>query len=207
MSWGRRIGAMAFMLVGFTGTYGLVIAMNVKATLGGEEAANTVPSFEVAPPKKKPPQRQQRKKKSKPKKSSAKTPPMPMLSASLSGVDFGLPGMDGGFDDITDSLLGDVQDTVMTAETVTSLPEPMSRVAPIYPSRARARGVEGLVVMSVLVSEEGEVQDARVVEASPAGVFEEVALAAVKQWSFRPAEYEGRNVSIRIEVPMRFALQ
>ena len=61
---------------------------------------------------------------------------VPMLAASLSGVDFGLPGMDGAFDDLNDSLLGDVQDTVMTAETVSTLPEPMSRVAP---SRAAVR--------------------------------------------------------------------
>lgn len=62
---------------------------------------------------------------------------------------------------------------------------------PTYPAAARADGVEGYVVLEYRVSEAGEVEAPRVVESSPPGVFDGVALAAIRSWRYRPWKDEG----------------
>ena len=64
----------------------------------------------------------------------------------------------------------------------------------IYPPQAKAAGIEGRVVVSYDVTAEGHVINAAVAEASPSGVFEEAALAAVRSWRFRPALRDGEAV-------------
>ena len=62
----------------------------------------------------------------------------------------------------------------------------VSATGATYPPQAREAGVEGYVVVRYDVDAEGRVINARVVEATPRGVFEEAALAAVTRWRFRP---------------------
>ncbi|HSG91245.1 MAG TPA: energy transducer TonB [Pseudomonadales bacterium] len=57
---------------------------------------------------------------------------------------------------------------------------------PVYPARAKAEGVEGYVVVEYRVNVRGEVEDARVVEAEPAGAFDAAALTAIRTWKYRP---------------------
>jgi protein TonB len=65
---------------------------------------------------------------------------------------------------------------------------------PTYPEGAKARGVEGWVEVEYTVTAEGTVDDVRVVDASPAGVFDAAALAAVRTWRYRPLREDGRPV-------------
>lgn len=83
----------------------------------------------------------------------------------------------------------------------------LHRVQPRYPSRAAARGVEGWVRLEVTVSPAGTVSDARVVDASPKGVFDRAALEAIRQWRFKPAFREGRAVEQQAEQTIRFRLE
>lgn len=57
---------------------------------------------------------------------------------------------------------------------------------PSYPAAARADRIEGHVVLEYRVSETGRVEAPRVVESVPAGVFDGVALAAIRSWRYRP---------------------
>ncbi len=57
---------------------------------------------------------------------------------------------------------------------------------PTYPAAARADGIEGYVVLEYRVTEDGRVEMPRVVEASPPGVFDGVALTAIRSWRYRP---------------------
>lgn len=59
---------------------------------------------------------------------------------------------------------------------------------PTYPAAARAEGIEGHVVLEYRVSEAGTVEAPRVVESSPPGVFDDVALAAIRSWRYRPRD-------------------
>ncbi|MBF6649733.1 energy transducer TonB [Methylobacter sp. BlB1] len=83
----------------------------------------------------------------------------------------------------------------------------LHRVPPRYPSRAEARGIEGWVRLEITVSPTGTVRDARVVDASPKGVFDRAALEAIRQWRFKPAFREGRAVEQQAEQTVRFRLK
>ena len=73
---------------------------------------------------------------------------------------------------------------------------PIVKVAPAYPSRARSRGIEGYVLLSFLVDETGRVQEPKVVESQPRGVFDRVALDAVRKFKYRPRVVNGRPVRV-----------
>ncbi|MGJ0430205.1 TonB family protein [Methylobacter sp.] len=83
----------------------------------------------------------------------------------------------------------------------------LHRVPPRYPSRAEARGIEGWVRLEITVSPTGTVRDARVVDASPKGIFDRAALEAVRQWRFKPAFREGRAAEQQAEQTVRFRLK
>jgi protein TonB len=78
---------------------------------------------------------------------------------------------------------------------------------PRYPTAAREQGLEGVVVLSVLIRQDGRVDDARVAISSGAIVLDQAALAAVRAWLFAPATQGGRPVESVVEVPVKFALR
>ena len=57
----------------------------------------------------------------------------------------------------------------------------------------------------MLIDTDGGVKDLQVLEAQPPGVFEDAALAALRNWTFRPAQYEWRSVAIRVLQTYRFS--
>lgn len=74
-------------------------------------------------------------------------------------------------------------------------PRPLQLLAgadPQYPPAARAAGIEGEVTVRYDVTASGRVANAVVLAATPAGVFEEAALAAVSSWRFRPPTTRGQ---------------
>ena len=72
-----------------------------------------------------------------------------------------------------------------------------------YPERALAEHIPGVVRLRLLIDSGGTLREASVVDAQPAGVFENAALDAVRSLRFRPAIRHGVAVgSIKvIEVP------
>jgi len=79
-------------------------------------------------------------------------------------------------------------------------------VSPEFPQSAQARGIEGFVIVAVTISDKGQVVDAKVVSAEPAGFFEKVAIESVKKWSFEPGIENGKNVSSTIKQKINFKL-
>jgi protein TonB len=63
---------------------------------------------------------------------------------------------------------------------------PLVRIEPDYPMRARQRGIEGWVVVGFTITPAGTIKDAKVVQASPPGVFDEAAVRAVSRWKYNP---------------------
>jgi protein TonB len=78
---------------------------------------------------------------------------------------------------------------------------------PRYPVAAREQGLQGVVVLSVLIRHDGRVEQARVAISSGAPVLDDAALAAVRTWLFEPATQGGRPVESVVEVPVKFALR
>lgn len=67
---------------------------------------------------------------------------------------------------------------------------PVYREPPEYPRAALLAGIEGVVTLEFAISESGAVRDPHVVEAVPAGVFDEAALKAIAKWRYSPTSTE-----------------
>ena len=77
---------------------------------------------------------------------------------------------------------------------------------PRYPKAAYEQGISGEVLLRVSVRADGSVSDVVVEQSRPAGVFDEVSVAAARQWHFNPEMKDGRPVAGQVRVPVNFAL-
>jgi protein TonB len=77
---------------------------------------------------------------------------------------------------------------------------------PAYPRQAIARGIEGTVMLRVLIGPDGETIEIRIHRSSGAVLLDQAAVEAVRRWAFRPAVVGGRAVPAWVEVPVRFRL-
>ncbi len=73
---------------------------------------------------------------------------------------------------------------------------PIVKVAPNYPRRAAQQGIEGYVVVEFTVTTLGTVINPRVVEASPPGIFDREAMAAVTKFKYKPKIENGKPVQV-----------
>lgn len=119
----------------------------------------------------------------------------------------GLEGFGAGnMGDMDDALLGDTSDVVMDAQSVDVPPKPSNQQPLSYPKKARQSGIEGHVVVNILVDEQGRIERIKVLESVPQGVFDDVALQGVKTWQFAPAQYQGKAVKVWAKQKVRFSL-
>ena len=78
------------------------------------------------------------------------------------------------------------------------------RVDPIYPQQAIRARIEGRVVMRVLVAEDGNVRDVKVVDGSL--LFNQAAKDAVAKWHFQPFRLNGQPIQMTTEIILNFKL-
>jgi protein TonB len=83
----------------------------------------------------------------------------------------------------------------------------LSNPPPDYPAVARRRGQEGVVLLSVLVSETGLPKEVKLARSSGTPILDDAALEAVKGWKFVPARQGEQAVAAWVEVPIRFRLE
>jgi protein TonB len=106
------------------------------------------------------------------------------------------------------SGLGVASGDAVDLKQVARPPGVLKQVVPQYPRQARSRGIEGLVLVRVIIGTDGRVEPehTRVIRSVPA--LDEAAVAAVSQWRFSPAiGHHGRAVRVIIEVPVQFSLK
>lgn len=75
-----------------------------------------------------------------------------------------------------------------------------------YPRRAAQAGIEGLVTIQFIVTEQGNVEDPKVIRGIGGGCDEE-ALRVVKQAKFKPGRQRGEPVRVQYSLPIRFRLR
>lgn len=78
----------------------------------------------------------------------------------------------------------------------------IKRVEPEYPEEARKQGVEGLVLLEVVVDKEGAVIEVQKIRGHR--LLVDAAREAVKQWRYRPTFFAGNPVSVRFTVTIVF---
>jgi TonB family protein len=87
---------------------------------------------------------------------------------------------------------------------VEELPEAITKVAPEYPTTCREQGVEGTVMVQALVGKDGRVKDTRIIKSIP--MLDAAAVAAVRQWVFKPALAHNQPVAVWVATPVKFSL-
>jgi protein TonB len=85
-------------------------------------------------------------------------------------------------------------------------PSLLREVKPSYTEEARRRGLEGEVVLEIVVRSNGSVGDVRVLQGLGSGL-DQRAIDAVRQWRFSSATRKGRPVDVLVEVAVDFRLR
>ena len=207
MKFNKNGAAIVSMIIGPILVFGLVLVMNRYASDVDQVKAPKSTQLDIVKQIKPKPKKKTRKVKPKRVRKTARAPaPFKGLGSSLSGIDLGLPGLGGGLDDLNSGLLGNSGASVMTEDLVDVAPKPKSRGAFKYPASAKKKGIKGYVVLSLLIDENGRVDQVQVLESSPQGVFDESALNGINSWRFEPAKYEGKKVKVWAKQKIRFDL-
>ena len=79
-----------------------------------------------------------------------------------------------------------------------------NRVEPDYPDGARRSHVQGTVTVDTVVSAEGKVLEASAISGNPQ--LSDAAVAAVRQWQYKPYTVKGKKSGFRTQVPVTFML-
>jgi protein TonB len=79
-------------------------------------------------------------------------------------------------------------------------------VSPKYPDLARQAGIEGTVLLNVLVGDDGKVMQVSVIQSDVTPAMEKAAQEAAKQFLFKPAKQRTMAVKARMAIPIRFKL-
>jgi protein TonB len=95
--------------------------------------------------------------------------------------------------------------TVVDAWVEIDPPTPVSRVEPRYTEAARRAGVQGVVILGLIIDPDGAVESITVHRGLPLGLTQN-AVQAVEQWRFTPSVFHGRKVSVRYTLTVRFTL-
>jgi TonB family protein len=85
------------------------------------------------------------------------------------------------------------------------LPKAKNIVKPVYPQEALAQGIRGIVILDLVIDEQGRVEDVSIIRSIPG--LDEAAVAAARQWQYEPVRVDGRAVKVRLTVPITFALK
>ena len=85
-------------------------------------------------------------------------------------------------------------------------PTLLREVRPDYTEEARQRGLEGDVLMEIVVRRDGSVGDVRVLQGLGLGL-DGRAVQAVRRWRFQPARLRGQPVDVLVEVAMEFKIR
>ena len=80
----------------------------------------------------------------------------------------------------------------------------LHRVEPDYPEEARQQRIQGAVVLSVRIAQDGGVQSATLVSGPP--LLAQAASDAVKQWRFKPRLVGGRPAEMQTSITLDFRL-
>jgi protein TonB len=101
--------------------------------------------------------------------------------------------------------------TALAKPTPTTVAAPVSRIVaaqlvhrvePIYPDAARRLGISGKVVLKANITRAGTVGNVRWVSGND--LFRDTAMAALKQWRYKPASLNGQPVESDLEIVLQF---
>jgi protein TonB len=75
-------------------------------------------------------------------------------------------------------------------------------VEPVYPPTARAAGIQGVIILEIVIGEDGAVSNARVLRSIPP--LDQAAIDAVRQWRFEPTLLNGVPTPVIMTATVNF---
>ena len=100
------------------------------------------------------------------------------------------------------------EETMSACDDGVELPKLVREVKPQYPREARARRIQGDVLLETVVLSTGRVGRIRVLRSvDPHFGLDEAAARALRQWRFSPGSYQGHPVPVVVTVAIAFRLR
>jgi protein TonB len=94
---------------------------------------------------------------------------------------------------------------IVDESSASALADRLYGPSPVYPRDAQAARIEGDVPLLLLVDTTGHVADVRVQRRAGYGL-DEAAVAAAREWTFKPRMQGGRAIAVRVAWTMQFRL-
>lgn len=86
-------------------------------------------------------------------------------------------------------------------------PDYLNNPPPRYPNESRRRHEEGMVLILASINPTGRVDSLVLSKGSGFERLDDAAMAAVKDWRFKPARFAGIAIDSNVEIPIRFSLR
>lgn len=141
-------------------------------------------------------------------------PPMPASGGVVGGVPGGIPG--GQMGGVIGSVISATSSPAAVPKFVPATPQRIrisagvtkglliQRIEPPYPTLARAARVQGDVVLSAVIDSNGHITNLLLVSGHP--MLVPAAIAAVKQWRYKPYLLNGQPVEVETTITVIFTL-
>lgn len=141
-------------------------------------------------------------------------PPMQSTGGVVGGVPGGIPG--GQLGGVIGGIVNATSNLSAVPKFVPVIPQRVRvsqgitkgllihRVEPRYPTLARSARVQGDVILTAVISTTGEIVNLQLVSGHPMLVPE--AIAAVKQWRYKPYLLNGQPVEVETTITVIFSL-
>ncbi len=142
-------------------------------------------------------------------------PPMAATGGVVGGVPGGIPG--GQMGGVIGSVISATNSMASVPKFVPVTPQRVRisqgvtkgllihREEPPYPTLARAARVQGDVVLSAVIDVNGQIQNLTLVSGHP--MLVPAAIAAVRQWRYKPYLLNGSPVEVETTITVIFSLQ
>jgi protein TonB len=142
-------------------------------------------------------------------------PPVAISGGIVGGVPGGIAGGQLG------GVIGGIIGSSSSVSAVPTLPKPatqrvrvsqgvingllVNRVEPTYPPLAQQARIRGVVVLTAIIGKDGSVQHLQVASGHP--LLASAAVAAVKQWRYKPYILNGEPVEVETTITVTFHVQ
>ena len=90
---------------------------------------------------------------------------------------------------------------------VTQMPRLLTEFRVPYPPEAKQKKIQGTVVMSILIDQNGNAREATLISGPGTGLNEAAEFAVIKHMKFRPAYVDDKPVAVRMRFSYRFILE
>lgn len=139
----------------------------------------------------------------------------PAIGSGFGSDNMSGPGIGDGEEGIPGGSESSVHPVPSQPKSKPEKPRPMSegvmeaallnKVRPQYPVAARWMHIAGTVRLQAIIGKDGRVRDVEVLSGNP--LLVQAALAAVREWRYRPTELNHEIVEVETEITVNFVLE